>query len=319
MALNTPSFSYMGHFSGPERLSGLKPSAEVSEVPKRFWVSVLGRYSANLLVESILSMLGRLNRLAEELMEVEEKIDVCVPSLQHFDEMFVQHLYEALPVHCLLTSSLRGRGKARQDLIQRVDTDWFVFVDTDVRLRPNWWHEVCKTVRNDIGAVEGLWSYALYDRRVDDYARAMLRLAKLLRRRGWAERLDRAFTGDTLIRTDAVGSIRIPDLPLYEDEYIRRHVLKAGYKWVRTPTVVCDHLRRYNLEEAYDSGKYAYGFGQTSVRHQLGRVALLSVKIPFAVASTGRLGIVEFALKKELRVLKGVLHAHVRRWQVRPD
>ncbi len=246
-------------------------------------------------------------------MGVEEKVDVCVPSLQPLDERFVQHLYEALPVHCLLTSSLRGRGKARQNLIQRVDMDWFAFVDTDVRLRPNWWQEVSKTVRNDTGAVEGLWSYALYDRRVDDYARAMLRLTRFLRRRGWTERLDRAFTGDTLIRTDAVRSIRIPDLPLYEDEYIRLHVLKAGYKWVRTPTIVCDHLRRYNLKEAYDSGKYAYDFGQTKVRDQLRRVALLSVKVPFAVASTGNLGIVEFALTKDLRVLKGVLHAHVRR------
>jgi hypothetical protein len=165
----------------------------------------------------------------------------------------------------------------------------------------------------DIGGIEGLWSYLAGDKRVDDYTRAMAVLARLLRRESWRDRIDRAFTGDTLVKTEAVKNILIPNIPVWEDEYIRRRVEKNGFRWLRTPHVVCDHLRTYNLKPSYNVGKYGYYLGRLSVRTQLKRVAQLPVKVLFALAYTGNIHAGTFAVEKDLNIFKGVLHAHVQR------
>jgi hypothetical protein len=197
--------------------------------------------------------------------------------------------------------------------MERVDTDWFAFIDDDVKLRPDWWSTVTGVIGPDVGAVEGLWSYVAGDKRVDDYARAMARLVKLLGRESWKDRIDRAFTGDTLVRTDAVKGIQMPNIPVWEDEYIRMWVEENGYKWLRTQNVVCDHLRRYNLGPSYNVGRYGYYLGRLTLKGQLKRVAQLPVKVLFALAYTGDIHTGSFAVEKDLKIFKGVLQAYVQR------
>ena len=240
-------------------------------------------------------------------------VDVLVPSLQGLRNEFVEYLRSRIPVHCILTSSVIGPARARQELMERVDTNWFAFVDDDVKLRPDWWSTVTGMIDPTVGGVEGLWSYLAGDKRVDDYTRAMTRLARLLRQESWRDRIDRAFTGDTLVRTEAVKNIRMPNIPVWEDEYIRRWVEKSGFRWLRTPHIVCDHLRRYNLKPSYNVGRYGYYLGRLRVKTQLKRVAQLPVKVVFALAYTGNIRTGTFAVEKDLNIFKGVLHAYVRR------
>ena len=197
--------------------------------------------------------------------------------------------------------------------MEKVDTDWFAFVDDDVRLRPDWWPTVKGMTGLGVGAVEGLWTYRAGDRRVYDYTRAMSRLARLLGRESWTDRIDRAFTGDTLVRTEAVKGIRMPNIPVWEDEYIRMWVQKNGYSWLRTPNEVCDHLRRYNLRLAKETGRYGYYLGRLSVRGQLRRVLQLPVRVLFSLAYTRNIFSGSFAVEKDLKIFKGVLQAYVRR------
>ncbi|HVH15523.1 MAG TPA: glycosyltransferase family A protein [Candidatus Angelobacter sp.] len=252
-----------------------------------------------------------LNRGGEQ--QAPTRVDVLVPSLNGLRSEFVEHLRSRIPVHCVLTSSVIGPARARQELMERVDTDWFAFVDDDVKLRPDWWSAVTGMVGPDVGGVEGLWSYLAGDKRVDDYTRAMAQLARVLRQESWRGRIDRAFTGDTLVRTEAVKNIRMPNIPVWEDEYIRRWVEKDGFRWLRTPNVVCDHLRTYNLKPSYNVGKYGYYLGRLSARTQLKRVAQLPIKVLFALAYTGNIRAGTFAVEKDLNIFKGVLHAYVNR------
>lgn len=241
------------------------------------------------------------------------EVDVLVPSLKGLSSEFVEHLRSRIPVHCILTSSVIGPSRARQELMERVDTDWFAFVDDDVKLRSDWWSTVTGMISPEVGGVEGLWSYLAGDKRVDDYTRAMARLAKLLHQESWRDRIDRAFTGDTLVRREAVKNIRMPNIPVWEDEYIRRWVEKNGFTWLRTPYVVCDHLRTYNLKPSYNVGKYGYYLGVLSMRTQLKRVAQMPVKILFALAYTRNIHTGTFAVEKDLNIFKGVLQAYVQR------
>lgn len=240
-------------------------------------------------------------------------VDVLIPTLMGLKSEFIEHVRSRIPVHCLLTSSVAGPARARQELMERVDTDWFGFIDDDVSLRPEWWSTVTGMIGPDVGAVEGLWSYLAGDRRVHDYTKAMTRLAELSGRESWTDRIDRAFTGDTLVRTKAVQGIRMPNIPVWEDEYIRMWVQKNGYRWLRTPKVVCDHLRRYNLRLAYETGKYGYYLGRLSLKGQLRRVAQLPIKVLFSLAYTRNLRTGSFAIEKDLKILKGVLHGYVQR------
>src|SRR3989442_13214069 len=246
-----------------------------------------------------------LNRKREA--QVPTRVDVLVPSLKGLSSDFVEHLRSRIPVHCILTSSVIGPARARQELMERVDTDWFAFVDDDVKLRSDWWSTVTEMILPDVGGIEGLWSYRAGDKRVEDYARAMARLSRLLRQESWRDRIDRAFTGDTLARTEAVKNIRMPNIPVWEDECIRGWVEKSGFKWLRTAQVVCDHLRSYNLKQSNNTGKYGYYNGQLKVRTQFKRIAQLPVKVVFAAAYTGNIRAGTFAAKKDLGVFKGVL------------
>jgi len=241
------------------------------------------------------------------------KIDVLVPSLKGLSSEFVEHIRNRIPVHCILTSSVVGPARARQELMERVDTDWFAFVDDDVKLRPDWWSTVTGMIRPDVGGVEGLWSYLAGDKRVDDYTRAMAVLSRLLRQESWRDRVDRAFTGDTLVRTEAIRNIRMPNIPVWEDEYIRRWVEKNGFRWLRTPHVICDHLRRYNLKPSYNVGKYGYYLGKVNMRSQLKRAMQLPFRVLFTLAYTGDPATATFAIEKDVNIFKGALHAYVQR------
>src|SRR5207253_5353153 len=110
-----------------------------------------------------------LNRETEA--HVPTRVDVLVPSLKGLSSDFVEHVRSRIPVHCMLTSSVVGPARARQELMERVDTDWFAFVDYDVKLKPDWWSAVTGKIGPDVGGVEGLWSYLAGDKRVDDYTR----------------------------------------------------------------------------------------------------------------------------------------------------
>ncbi len=259
------------------------------------------------------------NPLTRKEHQAPTKVDVLVPTLRGLSAEFVEHLRSRIPVHCILTSSVIGPARARQELMERVDTDWFAFVDDDVKLRSDWWSTVTEMILPDVGGIEGLWSYRAGDKRVEDYARAMARLSRLLRQESWRDRIDRAFTGDTLVRTEAVKNIRMPNIPVWEDEYIRGWVEKSGFRWVRTTHVVSDHLRTYNLKPSYNVGKYGYYLGKLSVRTQLRRIAQLPFKVLFSLAYTGDLSTGTFAIEKDVNIFKGVLHAYVQRNSGYPD
>jgi len=89
-------------------------------------------------------------------------VDVCVPALQVPSKSFEEMLRRELPVNRILYSEAKPLGTARQQLIEAVSTDWFVFVDTDVELLPGWFDMVWSMVDDRTGAVDGFCSLAVF-------------------------------------------------------------------------------------------------------------------------------------------------------------
>lgn len=117
--------------------------------------------------------------------------------------------------------------EARQALIERVETDWFLFLDDDVCLRPETLSRLVDSISPLTGAVQ-----VRKARQADGDNAA------------WSKwRPVRGTTFATLVRTDAVDGIDIPDeITVLEDEYLRQYVEnERGYLWTFNHQAVVDH------------------------------------------------------------------------------
>lgn len=166
------------------------------------------------------------------------------------------------------------RGRARQTAIDAVETEWFVFVDSDVILCKDWFARAWKLVKSDVGAVWGMeiWS--------------VLRRAKIL---GLFERVtlkifeSRGGTHDLLVRRKTVEGIRIPSyLHTYEDSFIKNWICRKGYKVIPTYDPYCIHYRpesvwtvKQSIEFIASDAKYAIGYPQLILSYVLYTVIVM--------------------------------------------
>jgi glycosyltransferase involved in cell wall biosynthesis len=131
-----------------------------------------------------------------------------------------------------------GRGKAREIGIREVETEWFAFVDSDVILAENWYQEIAKNIKSQVGAIEG-----------------NVNKQKM-------SPSGRAYTNCTLIKTNLVKDIWIPEeMQVLEDQYIRKHIEKSGYVWLKVGNPCSIHKSTSSrIGAAYEvgrmSGKY---------------------------------------------------------------
>ncbi|MDI6905418.1 MAG: glycosyltransferase family A protein [Candidatus Bathyarchaeia archaeon] len=127
------------------------------------------------------------------------------------------------------------RGSARQKGIREVETDWFMFVDSDVILCDSWFTKAEKLMKDDVGAIWGIeiWSVIKNTKILKLFERVTM---KIFEKRGG--------THDLLVRRKAIEGIHIPPhLHTYEDSYIRSWICKNGYKAVPAYKPYCIHYR----------------------------------------------------------------------------
>jgi glycosyltransferase involved in cell wall biosynthesis len=190
-----------------------------------------------------------------------DRIDVCIPTWNSGRtlELCLRSIVREIPVNCirvidnfstdetvrvaekygaLILQKRCGIGKARQYLIESVTTECFAFIDSDVVLREGWFKETMEKMKSDrkVGAVYGLW---LSDNPQERHFWEV-----------WWKRIgedhpmwERGYLIDTLIRTQAVKGISIPEwMNNYEDKYIREHIMSRGYRCTVAEKAMSDHL-----------------------------------------------------------------------------
>jgi glycosyltransferase involved in cell wall biosynthesis len=135
----------------------------------------------------------------------------------------------------LLIPDRGNRATARQKGINQVKTEWFMFVDSDAVLCKDWFKKAEKHLGQNVGAVWGIevWS--------------TIQNPALLKTFLWITRkiFDlRGGTHDTLIRTDLVKDIEIPEfLHVFEDAYIKDWITRKGYNLIACYNPYCLHFR----------------------------------------------------------------------------
>jgi glycosyltransferase involved in cell wall biosynthesis len=131
------------------------------------------------------------------------------------------------------------RATARQKGIKAVETPWHLHVDSDVILCQDWFKKALRWIDESVGA---LWGVAIP---VEPSTWAVTKaMSKFYRMpiRNVLLRPDRYMTHDTLFRTDVLRDIKIPkDLIVWEDDYIGRHIIKKGFKFLKVNDPYCIH------------------------------------------------------------------------------
>jgi glycosyltransferase involved in cell wall biosynthesis len=131
------------------------------------------------------------------------------------------------------------RATARQKGIENVETEWFMFVDSDVVLCRNWYQKAIKHINNNVGAVWGIEVWSTLQNQ------ATLKMFLIITRKIFELR---GGTHDTLIRVNLVKDIEIPkNLHVFEDAYIKEWITRKGYKMVACYDPYCVHYRPPNV------------------------------------------------------------------------
>lgn len=141
-------------------------------------------------------------------------------------------------INTIIIQKYCNRGMAREIGIKKVETDWFAFVDSDIILEKDWFKLIANNLSKKIGAIEG-------------NVKSKEGVVQKIRTNG------RGYTNCTLIKTDLVKDIKIPeDMVVYEDQYIRKYIEKNGYKWLKVASPCSVHLSKSNrLNDAFEIGK----------------------------------------------------------------
>lgn len=127
------------------------------------------------------------------------------------------------------------RATAREKGIREVETDWFMFVDSDVVICKNWYQKAIKNLDKSAGGVWGIEVWSTIQ------SEATLKMFLWITRKIFDLR---GGTHDTLVRTDLVKDIAIPkNLHVFEDAYIKDWITNKGYKIVACYDPYCVHYR----------------------------------------------------------------------------
>lgn len=142
----------------------------------------------------------------------------------------------------IIEDSNGTRASARQKGIDAVETEWHLHVDSDVILCDDWFKKAWSNVGDDVGAV---WGVAVPNE--EHYYNATYAMAKLYKMSVKdlmvrQMRSERYMMHDTLIRSSAVKDIKIPpNLHIYEDDYIGKHIVGKGYRFLKVTEPYCLH------------------------------------------------------------------------------
>ena len=158
-------------------------------------------------------------------------------------------------------------GKARSLGLTCVETPMYASVDSDVLVTSEWFNWCTTTIQSDGNVVA-----------CQGYAKQMGKHYSVLQLR-WINdkggKYGKGFCclGNTMLKTDIIRQIGIPEIPVEEDWQLRLKVEEAGYNWITNINVVCPHLKN-----DVDVWKHAVWWGKMGGAVSLGRCL---VRIPY--------------------------------------
>lgn len=158
------------------------------------------------------------------------KIDICCVTKNKLPEYWQKNL-ERLPINNLIEERSKPLGMARAKAIQKVETDWFLFLDDDVLVGPKYWEKVKPFINNKIGSISVVEQMCNYKPSLCNLINnSRKNISDLFLQPG-----DRGTTVCTLMKTSIMKdwAPSRPDISAWEDYELTQHVLKKKYRWLQ--------------------------------------------------------------------------------------
>lgn len=143
----------------------------------------------------------------------------------------------------VIAQSAEHLARARALGITLVDTDWFLFIDSDVEIPKGWFKNILSNLGEGIAVVHG---YALAvsrsSRKWNEFIYSFSRVPKLIDVDSSNPDRVRGLLDATLLLRSAVEDWNPPSyLPGFEDHHMLRHVVNKGYEWRMLPRLYVNH------------------------------------------------------------------------------
>jgi glycosyltransferase involved in cell wall biosynthesis len=163
----------------------------------------------------------------------------------------------------LIIESETNLGKARQEAIRHIDTDWFVFVDDDVELCNGWFSKITSNLTRDTGAIAGFTLPTLeWLKKLSLYNNAS----------GFQRVVPAIYLSNTLVRTNLVRDWSPPSfISSGEDMHLSQYITKKGYTMIILNELHVKHHGQWGLSNAekdlwHYSGARLVGYPRLTTR-----------------------------------------------------
>lgn len=200
-----------------------------------------------------------------------------------------------------------NRATARQKAIENIETEWFMFVDSDIILQEQWFQRAKKFMEPDIGLISG------YAEVMNPQARlrfnALLSMYKILGKTLTVKDLIiasskwRTASNNMLVRLEAVRNIKIPPfLHVFEDLFIKKWVERRNYRAVISPESNSWHCGRLTgtNEELVLYGTLGRELEILSGRQIVKRIILAVPRALWILGNSGNTGSMITSLRNDL-------------------
>ena len=126
-------------------------------------------------------------------------------------------------------SNVTNVGKNRSLGLKYVATKYYASIDSDVIVNKEWFEWCMRTIANEkVGACEGFYRY------IGRRARILVK--------DFAKGKDWLGLGNTMLRTDIVRKVGMPQNRFMEDYALVCRIRSIGYQWILNPEITTLHL-----------------------------------------------------------------------------
>jgi glycosyltransferase involved in cell wall biosynthesis len=218
------------------------------------------------------------------------KVDFVVPSRDEANPTLLKQIRQMPCAGQIINTHEKPLSTARKHGVLSANTEWVAMVDDDMLLPSDWLTKVSKAIDPKVGAIGTVAVHK--NRHAAAYERVVGTVYNL-------SKLDtNPHINNILIRRELMQDYNPPKLFFGEDQYFKRYVLKAGYKWKVLPFLGATHLGTSKNYVTIGISYRRYGhFGFYKLAR---RMAARFIFTPFAALSN--LSIVTFWYLTKLNV-----------------
>lgn len=220
----------------------------------------------------------------------DQKVDFVVPSRDEANPTLLHQIEQMPCAGQIINTHEKPLSVARKHGVLAADTEWVAMVDDDMLLPSDWLKKVSKAIEPNVGAIGTVAVHK--NRHAAAYERVVGTVYNL-------SKLDtNPHINNIIIRRQLMQNYNPPKLFFGEDQYFKRYVLKAGYKWKVLPFLGATHL---GTSKNYVTIGISYRrYGHFGFYKLMRRMAARFIFTPFAALSN--LSVVTFWYLTKLNV-----------------